>query len=94
MKLFSRLFHDLDELTKTNDRIDRLARYFEESDPVDSIWACWFLAGNRIKRAIKTSELRSFASARTGFPVSYTHLRAHETGAYLVCRLLLEKKNK
>ena len=68
MKLFSRLFHDLDELTKTNDRIDRLARYFEESDPVDSIWACWFLAGNRIKRAIKTSELRSFASARTGFP--------------------------
>ena len=29
MKLFSRLFHDLDKLTKTNDRIDRLARYFE-----------------------------------------------------------------
>src|SRR5680860_426497 len=26
------------------------------------------------------------------FPVSYTHLRAHETDSYLVCRLLLEKK--
>mgnify|MGYP003381707316 CR=1 FL=1 len=25
--------------------------------------------------------------------VSYTHLRAHETGLDLVCRLLLEKKN-
>ena len=25
--------------------------------------------------------------------VSYTHLRAHETEADLVCRLLLEKKN-
>src|SRR5678810_969287 len=24
-------------------------------------------------------------------PVSYTHLRAHETGRHLVCRLLLEK---
>src|SRR5665647_369650 len=24
-------------------------------------------------------------------PVSYTHLRAHETDSYLVCRLLLEK---
>ena len=24
--------------------------------------------------------------------VSYTHLRAHETDQYLVCRLLLEKK--
>ena len=27
-------------------------------------------------------------------PVSYTHLRAHETEADLVCRLLLEKKKK
>src|SRR5659263_484570 len=26
-------------------------------------------------------------------PVSYTHLRAHETRHDLVCRLLLEKKN-
>ena len=29
-----------------------------------------------------------------GVPVSYTHLRAHETDSYLVCRLLLEKKKK
>ena len=27
-------------------------------------------------------------------PVSYTHLRAHETDSYLVCRLLLEKKKQ
>ena len=27
-------------------------------------------------------------------PVSYTHLRAHETVLDLVCRLLLEKKNR
>ena len=34
-------------------------------------------------------------SAKTGYgPVSYTHLRAHETDSYLVCRLLLEKKKK
>src|SRR5678816_159813 len=26
------------------------------------------------------------------WPVSYTHLRAHETPEHLVCRLLLEKK--
>src|SRR5674476_1064862 len=29
-----------------------------------------------------------------GSAVSYTHLRAHETGRNLVCRLLLEKKKK
>ena len=28
------------------------------------------------------------------YPVSYTHLRAHETVLDLVCRLLLDKKNK
>ena len=27
-------------------------------------------------------------------PVSYTHLRAHETPEHLVCRLLLEKKKQ
>ena len=27
-------------------------------------------------------------------PVSYTHLRAHETTLHLVCRLLLEKKKQ
>ena len=37
---------------------------------------------------------RYSASAETTFdPVSYTHLRAHETVLDLVCRLLLEKKN-
>ena len=30
----------------------------------------------------------------TNISVSYTHLRAHETDSYLVCRLLLEKKKK
>ena len=29
-----------------------------------------------------------------GIPVSYTHLRAHETVLDLVCRLLLEKKKR
>ena len=28
------------------------------------------------------------------YSVSYTHLRAHETKANLVCRLLLEKKKR
>ena len=48
--------------------------------------------------------LKRIANERHGFqlcspdgdaivgPVSYTHLRAHETKANLVCRLLLEKK--
>ena len=36
-----------------------------------------------------STQTRVSASSCT---VSYTHLRAHETDSYLVCRLLLEKK--
>eukprot|EP00658_Telonema_sp_P-2_P010357 TRINITY_DN13907_c0_g1_i3.p1 TRINITY_DN13907_c0_g1~~TRINITY_DN13907_c0_g1_i3.p1 ORF type:complete len:123 (+),score=16.75 TRINITY_DN13907_c0_g1_i3:147-515(+) len=35
-----------------------------------------------------------FSQAPWYAPVSYTHLRAHETPEHLVCRLLLEKKKK
>src|SRR5674476_789881 len=35
---------------------------------------------------------RDHARGHLQGPVSYTHLRAHETGRNLVCRLLLEKK--
>ena len=69
MNKFSQLFNDLDESTKTNDRLDHLVKYLIESAPEDSIWVCWFLAGNRIKGAIKTSELRTFASERNGLPL-------------------------
>ena len=41
-------------------------------------------------RQIKEFQARSFITVRN--PVSYTHLRAHETVLDLVCRLLLEKK--
>ena len=37
-----------------------------------------------------TNIIRMSASGTNA--VSYTHLRAHETDSYLVCRLLLEKK--
>ena len=53
-------------------------------------------------RAAKSGPIRAFGKCteirtgnkRTGEAVSYTHLRAHETDSYLVCRLLLEKKKK
>ena len=38
--------------------------------------------------------INQFTMNKTSYnPVSYTHLRAHETVLDLVCRLLLEKKN-
>src|SRR5450756_2795307 len=43
---------------------------------------------NRMSHRLSTDEWDSV------IPVSYTHLRAHETRHDLVCRLLLEKKKK
>ena len=37
--------------------------------------------------------VREVAEDTGAIPVSYTHLRAHETVLDLVCRLLLEKKH-
>eukprot|EP00656_Telonema_subtile_P052897 TRINITY_DN7496_c0_g1_i3.p1 TRINITY_DN7496_c0_g1~~TRINITY_DN7496_c0_g1_i3.p1 ORF type:complete len:256 (-),score=29.74 TRINITY_DN7496_c0_g1_i3:25-792(-) len=45
---------------------------------------------SRVKFALASSI--SVGSLVTAMPVSYTHLRAHETVLDLVCRLLLEKK--
>ena len=51
--------------------------------------------------AISTQEIRAFGRVDSAvfpqkgwapLPVSYTHLRAHETVLDIVCRLLLEKK--
>src|SRR5680860_1625205 len=49
-----------------------------------------------IERAFREDKLDGIVNNKKGFldrnhPVSYTHLRAHETDSYLVCRLLLEK---
>ena len=40
----------------------------------------------------RTDETHSITMPEIIDAVSYTHLRAHETDSYLVCRLLLEKK--
>ena len=52
---------------------------------------------NRLKGVVYLENNLSdnvFTSERLEIPVSYTHLRAHETVLDLVCRLLLEKKKK
>ena len=55
---------------------------------------CCVAAGEELHEARAAGKRRE----RVGFPrivpVSYTHLRAHETVLDLVCRLLLEKKKQ
>eukprot|EP00658_Telonema_sp_P-2_P051007 TRINITY_DN3902_c0_g2_i2.p1 TRINITY_DN3902_c0_g2~~TRINITY_DN3902_c0_g2_i2.p1 ORF type:complete len:134 (+),score=4.92 TRINITY_DN3902_c0_g2_i2:102-503(+) len=46
------------------------------------------------QHALQVLHLAAHGFTPTPVPVSYTHLRAHETPEHLVCRLLLEKKKK
>lgn len=69
MQGFSELFHDLDEMTKTGDRLARMVEYFRAARPEDAGWAAWFLAGNRIKGAVRTGELRQWAAHRVSLPL-------------------------
>ena len=54
-----------------------------------------FIIKNKLKKFQFKKFKVKFNSVKLGIsrPVSYTHLRAHETVLDLVCRLLLEKKN-
>eukprot|EP00658_Telonema_sp_P-2_P025656 TRINITY_DN20333_c0_g1_i1.p1 TRINITY_DN20333_c0_g1~~TRINITY_DN20333_c0_g1_i1.p1 ORF type:complete len:107 (+),score=9.22 TRINITY_DN20333_c0_g1_i1:254-574(+) len=54
-------------------------------------WYEWCAPTDR--RGGKLTNLSDHSAIATQ-PVSYTHLRAHETPEHLVCRLLLEKKKK
>eukprot|EP00828_Plagiopyla_frontata_P024951 TRINITY_DN31883_c0_g1_i1.p1 TRINITY_DN31883_c0_g1~~TRINITY_DN31883_c0_g1_i1.p1 ORF type:complete len:170 (-),score=44.15 TRINITY_DN31883_c0_g1_i1:3-473(-) len=47
---------------------------------------------NRVENQMQKLEIEKRNNLESISTVSYTHLRAHETGRNLVCRLLLEKK--
>ena len=68
------------------------------SAPSSTYSPCPFI--NHFKETVLTSNPYNYLTTLHPFKVldevnavSYTHLRAHETDSYLVCRLLLEKKN-
>src|SRR5674476_271728 len=82
-------------------QIDLLAKLYGYQDLVDlppTKGSFSPSASSRTFQAVHTTAwailaMQALGENGTG-PVSYTHLRAHETGRNLVCRLLLEKKKK
>ena len=65
-----------------------------DASAADGIYGAYIPAQNNsqwVRYYIEAKAGNSYKTA-TYSPVSYTHLRAHETVLDLVCRLLLEKK--
>jgi DNA ligase-1 len=66
MKRFSRLFSELDATTSTNEKVEALARYFDETPPHDAAWAVYFLAGGKPRQVAKTASLAILACELAG----------------------------
>src|SRR5450756_3081187 len=74
--------------------VDSMSDLFHEGIPDDyvrAVFAVMERAPQHVFHVLTKRPERLLALA-SSLPVSYTHLRAHETRHDLVCRLLLEKK--
>src|SRR5665647_190879 len=64
-------------------------------NPFDLIFVHYHIPSSKLTGSpCENSRLNVLLPPFCTITVSYTHLRAHETDSYLVCRLLLEKKKK
>lgn len=68
MRAFARLYAELDETTRTNEKVEAMVRYFASAPPADAAWAVHFLSGGRPKRLIPVRRLAAWAMEAAGVP--------------------------
>jgi DNA ligase-1 len=68
VKRFARLYRELDETTRTSDKVAALRGYFEQAPPEDAAWALMCLAGKRLKRTVSVHVLRDAVMLETSLP--------------------------
>lgn len=69
MRRFTQLYFELDETTRTNEKVAALERYFREVSPRDAAWALFFLTGQKLKRAVSSPHLRQWTTEAAGLPM-------------------------
>ena len=68
MDLFTQLFIALDQTNKTAAKSKLLSEYFKQASPADAAWAIYFLMGERMKRLVKTADLKEWACELSHYP--------------------------
>ncbi|MFN2635422.1 MAG: ATP-dependent DNA ligase [Gemmatimonadaceae bacterium] len=68
MRDFARLYTEIDSTTRTNEKVDAMARYLASSPPGDAAWAVYFLSGGRPKRLVPVRRLATWAMEESGTP--------------------------
>ncbi|MET0226714.1 MAG: ATP-dependent DNA ligase [Dokdonella sp.] len=79
MRRFAELYARLDASTATSAKVEALAAYFAAAPAADAAWAVYVLTGRKLKRLIKSGELRDLAAQASGYPPwliedSYSHV--------------------
>lgn len=69
MKAFAYLFQELDQTTKTNEKVAALARYFAQADGPDRLWTVAILSHRRPRRTVTTTQLRTWAAEYAAIPL-------------------------
>src|SRR5215211_4253659 len=68
MKLFAKLYDDIDRTTSTNAKVAALAAYLGAAPPADAAWALFFLTGRRLKRHLPTRLMHEWTLELTDLP--------------------------
>src|SRR6185437_14422864 len=69
MKDFARLFYELDQSNKTNDKVEALQRYFRKVSNEDIMYMLALFTGRRPKRVVNSTLLRAWAAEKAGIPM-------------------------
>lgn len=66
MKLFARLYAELDATTATGAKLAALERYYAQAPAADAAWATYFLAGGKPRQVVPSRLLREIATRASG----------------------------
>jgi DNA ligase 1 len=66
LKEFARLFSDLDQTNKTNEKLELLRDYFRSTTDQNKLWALSLFTGKKPKRQINSTLLRAWIAEATG----------------------------
>lgn len=68
MKHFARLFGQLDQTSRTGQKVEALSEYLLQVPEEDAVWAISLLCGRRPRRTVTLTQLRSWCSQVSGVP--------------------------
>lgn len=92
MRAFVRLFEELDQTNKTNEKVAALCRFLEKAEQADQLWGIGLLYGKRPKRTVNSRRLQEWAAEQSGLPDWLFQETYHSVGdlAETIARILPE----